>query len=120
MPASRTQAARRLVHHTLGNGEFELFYKMAEPVVCARTIMTPENCAAETERLIAAALYHRRPVYMAFPTDFATAPVIGTAVPHAAPASHPRALAAARRGVLALIERAPNAYIPPGMTLSRP
>jgi indolepyruvate decarboxylase len=50
MPASRTQAARRLVHHTLGNGEFELFYKMTEPVVCARTIITPENCAAETER----------------------------------------------------------------------
>ena len=69
MPASRTQAARRLVHHTLGNGEFELFYEMTEPVVCARTIMTPENCAAETERLIAAALYHRRPAYMAFPSD---------------------------------------------------
>jgi indolepyruvate decarboxylase len=81
MSASRTQAERRLVHHTLGNGEFELFYKMAEPVVCARAIMTPENCAEETERLIAAALYHRRPVYMAFPTDYATSPVIGTAQP---------------------------------------
>src|SRR3984957_19312188 len=42
MPASRTQAAHRAVHHTLGNGEFELFYKMAEPIVCARAIMTPE------------------------------------------------------------------------------
>src|SRR5260370_11278459 len=95
MPASRTQAARRLVHHTLGNGEFELFYKMAEPVVCARTIMTPENCAAETERLIAAVLYHRRPVYMAFPTDHATVPVIGTAGPHSPPPSAPPAPAAA-------------------------
>jgi indolepyruvate decarboxylase len=34
---------------------FEQFCKMAVPVVCARTIMTPENCAAETELLIAAA-----------------------------------------------------------------
>jgi indolepyruvate decarboxylase len=119
MPASRTQAARRLVHHTLGNGEFELFYKMAEPVVCARTIMTPENCAAETERLIAAALYHRRPVYMAFPTDYATAPVIGTAVPHAAPVSDPGALAAAVKAVLAVIESARTACILPGMLLSR-
>jgi TPP-dependent 2-oxoacid decarboxylase len=75
MPASRTQAGRRFVHHTLGNGEFELSYEMAEPIVCARTIMTPENCAEETERLMAAALYHRRPVYMAFPTDYATSPV---------------------------------------------
>jgi hypothetical protein len=62
MPSSGAQDQRRLVHHTLGNGEFGLFFRMAEPVVCAQAIMTPENCVAETERLIAAALYHRRPV----------------------------------------------------------
>ena len=32
---------------------------MTDPVVCARAMMSPDNCAAETERLIAAALYHR-------------------------------------------------------------
>jgi indolepyruvate decarboxylase len=50
MPNTTTQRARALVHHTLGNGEFELFYHLAAPVVCARAIITPENCAAETER----------------------------------------------------------------------
>jgi indolepyruvate decarboxylase len=40
MPTSGQQAAHRLMHHTLGNGEFDLFHKMAEPVVCARAIMT--------------------------------------------------------------------------------
>ena len=119
MPASRTQAARRLVHHTLGNGEFELFYKMTEPVVCARAIMTPENCAAETERLIAAALYHRRPVYMAFPTDYATAPVVGSAQPIPDPESDPNALAAAVKAVLGAFEAAKTACILPGMLVSR-
>jgi indolepyruvate decarboxylase len=71
MPNMATQAGRSLVHHTMGNGEFELFRKMAEPAVCASAIMTPQNVAYETERLIAEALYHRRPVYMAFPADFA-------------------------------------------------
>jgi indolepyruvate decarboxylase len=33
MPPSTQQQARSLVHHTLGNGEFDLFHKMAEPVV---------------------------------------------------------------------------------------
>jgi hypothetical protein len=47
----------------VGDGEFDIFRKMAEPVVCASAIMTPQNVASETERLIAAALYHRRPVY---------------------------------------------------------
>src|ERR1700739_3009997 len=41
MPSMPVQAGRSLVAHTLGNGEFDLFYKMAEPVVCARAIVTP-------------------------------------------------------------------------------
>jgi indolepyruvate decarboxylase len=119
MPASRTQAARRPVHHTLGNGEFELFYKMTEPVVCARAIMTPENCAAETERVIAAALYHRRPVYMAFPSDYATAPVIGTAQPIPESKSDPAALAAAAKAILGALEAAQTACLLPGLLVSR-
>jgi indolepyruvate decarboxylase len=76
-PNLATQEGRALVHHTLGDGEFDLFHKMAEPIVCASAVMTPQNVAAETERLIAAALYHRRPVYMAFPSEVADMPVLG-------------------------------------------
>jgi indolepyruvate decarboxylase len=119
MPASRTQSAHRLVHHTLGNGEFDLFYKMAEPVVCARAIMTPENCAAETERLIAAALYHRRPVYMSFPTDYATSPIPGTALPLPEPVSDPSALKTAVNAVVSEIDGARTACIVPGILVSR-
>ena len=50
MPSVPTQAARAIVHHTLGNGEYDLFRKMAEPVVCASAIMTPQNVPHETER----------------------------------------------------------------------
>src|SRR6516162_4755080 len=32
MPNMATQMGQGLVHHTLGNGEFDLFRKMAEPV----------------------------------------------------------------------------------------
>src|SRR5260370_7563046 len=95
-----------------------MLYKMGVAVVGARRRRTLENCAGERERLIAAALYHRRPVYMAFPTDYATAPVIGTGVPHAAPVSDPGALAAAVKAVLAVIESARTACILPGMLLS--
>jgi indolepyruvate decarboxylase len=49
MPNIATQAGRAVVHRTLGNGEFELFRKMAEPVVCASAIMSPQNVAFETE-----------------------------------------------------------------------
>ena len=53
MPNMPTQAGRALMDHTLGNGESDLFRKMSEPVVCASAIMTPQNVASETERLIA-------------------------------------------------------------------
>lgn len=83
MPSSRVQAQGGLVHHTLGDGHFTTFYEATAPFVCARSIMTPENCVAETERLIAAALRYRKPVYMVFPSDYATMLVVDTALPAA-------------------------------------
>jgi indolepyruvate decarboxylase len=44
-----------------------LFRSTADFVVGASAIITPANLVAETERLIAEALYNWRPVYMAFP-----------------------------------------------------
>src|SRR5882757_764209 len=95
MPTVAAQTSRALVHHTLGTGEFDVFRKMAEPVVCASAVMTPQNVACETERLIAAALYHRRPVYMAFPSDVANQPVVSSAQPVAPPRSDPGMLRSA-------------------------
>lgn len=119
MPAMPVQGARSLVHHTLGNGEFDLFHRMAQPVVCASAIMTPQNVAVETERLIAAALYHCKPVYMAFPADLANAPVLGRADVLEPPASDPEHLAAAIDAVLGAIDDADTACILPGMLAAR-
>jgi indolepyruvate decarboxylase len=119
MPDLSAQSARRLMHHTLGNGEYDLFRRMSEPVVCAHAVMTPQNVAHETERLIAAALYHRRPVYMAFPADLATQPVVGTAQPAALPRSDSASLEAATDAVIAALGEADTACILPGILLMR-
>jgi indolepyruvate decarboxylase len=119
MPATEVQAARSLVHHTLGNGEFDFFRKMAEPVVCASAIMTPHNVAAETERLIEAAFYHRRPVYLAFPSDLVDQPVLDSAVPLDQPASDPANLEAAVDAVVAELSGAATACILPGILVAR-
>jgi indolepyruvate decarboxylase len=120
MPARTVQEAHGLVHHTLGNGEFDLFHKMTEPVVCARAIMTPDNCVAETERLIAAALHHRRPVYMAFPFDLANMPVVAGAPTAAAiPQTDPLALNAAVAAIADAVNAAKQACILPGILIPR-
>ena len=118
-PNLPTQEGRALVHHTLGNGEFDLFSKMAEPVVCASAIMTPQNAASETERLIAEALYHRRPVYIAIPSDIANTPVLAGAPPLSTTTSDPQSLAAATDAVTATLSNAGQACVLPGMLLRR-
>ena len=119
MPSMAAQAGRALVHHTLGNGEFDLFRKVAQPVVCASAIMTPQNVAYETERLVADAFYHRRPVYMAFPSDTANQPVLASTQRLDAPASDPSSLESATDAILAALEAARTACILPGILAAR-
>jgi indolepyruvate decarboxylase len=118
-PSRTTQRARAVVHHTLGNGEFDLFYDMTAPAVCARTIITPENCIAETERVIAAALHHRRPVYMAFPADVVDQPVVGAGAALAEPQSDPASLEAAVGAIVDAVTKARTACILPGIFVAR-
>ncbi len=103
-PRMAVQRSRALVHHTLGTGEYDLFRRMAEPVVVGHAVMTPQNVAYETERLIAEAFYHRRPVYMAFPADLANQPVVSTAQPVPPPQSDPAMLEAATAAIVAALD----------------
>ncbi|GAB4065310.1 alpha-keto acid decarboxylase family protein [Ancylobacter sonchi] len=118
-PRMAVQRARAIVHHTLGTGEYDLFRRMSEPVVCAHAVMTPQNVAYETERLIAEALYHLRPVYMAFPADLANQPVVSSAAAIPAPQSDPAQLAAATKAVAAALEQAQTACLLPGLLVAR-
>jgi indolepyruvate decarboxylase len=119
MPTTAAQHKRELVHHTLGNGEFDFFAKMAGPVVCARAIITPQNAVYETERLIAQAFYHRRPVYMAIPSDVADQELLGSAQPLESPRSNPDSVKAATEAILSALDRAKAACILPGMLAKR-
>jgi indolepyruvate decarboxylase len=81
--------------------------------------MTPQNVAFETERLIFEALYHRRPVYMAFPADLAGQPVLGHAQPIAAPSSNPDMLRAATDAIVGAVDKASTACVLPGILVAR-
>jgi indolepyruvate decarboxylase len=120
MPNSSAQESRLVMHHTLGNGDYDFFYKMTEPVVCARAIVTPQNVVMETERLIAEALYRRRPAYFAFPADLADQPVLGMPTRgFEMPRSNPESLAAATEAIVAALAGAGTACVLPGVLLAR-
>ncbi|WP_024519164.1 thiamine pyrophosphate-binding protein [Bradyrhizobium sp. Tv2a-2] len=118
-PSMAAQAARSLSHHTLGDGEFGLFRRMSEPVVCASAVMTPQSVAYETERLIHEAFYHLRPVYMAFPADLAVQPVLGSAKPINRPESDSVVLEQVVEQILSALDRARTGCILPGFLVAR-
>jgi indolepyruvate decarboxylase len=120
MPNTGIQREHRLVHHTLGNGEFDLFAKMAQPAVCASAVLTPEIVVSEMERLIHAAFYHRRPVYIALPTDHAEAAPCGCDIIRpASVASDPESLADAVAAVAEKLRTAGTGVILAGYLLQR-
>ena len=121
MPASGVQKNHRLVHHTLGNGDFDVFYQMSQHLSCAYAILTPENCIDETERLIAAALKERRPVYMGFPSDYAVMPVIANGKHKKAESqkSDAQSLNAAVNAILEKLNASQKACIIPGILTAR-
>lgn len=120
MPNTSTQKKHAIVHHTLGDGDFDWFMAMATPVVCAKTMLTPENCIYETERVIKAALEYHRPVYIAIPGDYVNAPIIPSHVPDTSPdKSDPKALYEAVSVIVDKVSKAKTACILPGIFVRR-
>src|SRR5205085_4516390 len=90
MPTMRNQRVGKAIHHTLGDGEFQNFANISAQAACVWAVITPDNCAHEMERLIAAARAESRPAYILVASDYAVTPVTGSApTPYPKPASGP-------------------------------
>jgi alpha-keto-acid decarboxylase len=102
-PALSSQALRRPVHHTLGDGKFGHFTAMHADITCARASLTPEDAVAEIDRVLSAVRDQRLPGYLVIPADVAALPVerATAALPPPVDTTDPEALAgfvdAARR-----------------------
>lgn len=102
-PATATQEAGRATHHTLGDGDFRHFARMAAEVTHAQAALSVENAAEEIDRVIRETLAERRPGYLLIPADVAKAPLSapsGAAAPaDDADATDPAVLADLRSAV---------------------
>ncbi|MCQ2010417.1 alpha-keto acid decarboxylase family protein [Sporolactobacillus sp. STSJ-5] len=78
-PASKIAEEGRLVHHTLGDGEFNHFSKMYKEVTAAQTTLTAKNATEEIDRVLRVCWYEKAPVYINLPVDI-----------HALPAEQPK------------------------------
>ncbi|MBE0441971.1 MULTISPECIES: alpha-keto acid decarboxylase family protein [unclassified Psychrobacter] len=74
-PSTEVQDSKRRIHHSLGDGVFNHFIKMVEPVTIARAQITPENAASEIDRVIRLILKKHRPGYILLSPDVAKMPI---------------------------------------------
>lgn len=80
-PSKDTQAARRVVHHSLGDGEFERFLRMAREITCAQANLVPATATREIDRVLSEVREQKRPGYLLLATDVAEFPVEPPSVP---------------------------------------
>ena len=77
-PHTRSQRDGVLLHHTLGNGDFDVFVKMSSSISCAVAKLEDSHSAATLiDYAIRECWIHSRPVYITLPTDIVQKKVEG-------------------------------------------
>ncbi|AKS32473.1 alpha-keto acid decarboxylase family protein [Mycolicibacterium goodii] len=93
-PSKDSQAARRIVHHTLGDGDFEHFLRMSREITCAQANLVPATATREIDRVLSEVREQKRPGYLLLATDVARFPTEPphTPLPRYSGGTSPRAL----------------------------
>ncbi|MFE3258901.1 alpha-keto acid decarboxylase family protein [Nocardia sp. NPDC059091] len=81
VPAKDIQAGHRVIHHTLGDGDFHHFRRIAAEVTCAQADLGAADACQEIDRVLNSVRVHRRPGYLMLATDTARVEVSPPATP---------------------------------------
>lgn len=70
MPPTSAQTKQLLLHHTLGNGDYNVFYRMGSDIAChSRILNDSELCYSHVDKCIEMAWNEQRPVYLGIPVN---------------------------------------------------
>jgi indolepyruvate decarboxylase len=81
------QRAGALIHHPLGDGDFEQFPRAQAEVTVTQAYLTTGNAATEIASVLSTSLRERRPGYLVLPTDVAASSIDRPAGPLAVAAA---------------------------------
>ncbi|KAI1288999.1 thiamine pyrophosphate enzyme [Xylaria venustula] len=77
-PSTISQRSGMLLHHTLGNGDFNVFANMSAPISCVvAKLNDPAEIASQIDHALRECYLRTRPVYIMLPTDMVTKKVEG-------------------------------------------
>lgn len=63
---------KAIIHHTLGDGNFNHFKNMYAEVSAYQTILNPTNAQQEIDKALSQAFLYKKPVYIGIPEDIVT------------------------------------------------
>jgi len=94
-PSKDAQATRRALHHSLGDGDFEHFFRISREITCAQTNLMPATACREIDRVLCEVREQKRPGYILMSTDVARFPTEPPSdpLPRYSGGTSPRALA---------------------------
>ncbi|BAV40079.1 alpha-keto acid decarboxylase family protein [Mycobacterium ulcerans] len=104
-PSKDAQGARRALHHSLGDGDFEHFLRISREITCAQANLMPATACREIDRVLCEVREQKRPGYLLLSTDVARFPTEppGAPLPPLAGGTSPRALSLFTRAAADLI-----------------
>jgi pyruvate decarboxylase len=78
-PSTTSQRDGMLLHHTLGNGDFNVFANMSAEISCDMAKLTkPAEIAAQIDNALRQCWVQSRPVYIMLPTDMVQVKIEGS------------------------------------------
>ncbi|CDO69055.1 hypothetical protein BN946_scf184992.g4 [Trametes cinnabarina] len=74
VPSTTQQKAKPMLHHTLGDGRYDAYYKASQQFTIAQAVLNnKDTAAAEIDRVLTECVVKAHPVYLMLPTDIAYA-----------------------------------------------
>lgn len=80
-PPKETQASGRKIHHSLGDGDFKHFLRMAQEVTCAAADLDAATATWEIDRVLREVVFRRKPGYLMLAADVAQVPAYPPSTP---------------------------------------
>lgn len=104
-PSKDAQGTRRALHHSLGDGDFEHFFRISREITCAQANLMPATACREIDRVLCEVREQKRPGYLLLSTDVARFPTEppGAPLPPYGGGTSPRALSLFTEAAAALI-----------------
>lgn len=118
-PKTAVQQEHKQMHHTLLNGDFEVFKNLYGFISQYTAKITPENAAVEIPTAIAAAKESKKPVYLLIASDIVNKPVVQRDVNISKKQTSQPSLRAAVQHISSMMDQSQNPVLLSGIHVSR-